>query len=141
MDRTDDVTLREHLQTRCDDLRANYTARMAELEKIVNAKFEWMEQAVAISSQQMDKRLEGMNEIRNSLRDQAAGFFTRSEHEVYQKGVDADLRLLREARAELAGKASQGATNLALILGLGGLILGLASFMVQIFKDFGNAVK
>ena len=82
-----------------------------------------------VSSAMLEKRLESMNEFRTQLKDQAGTFFTRNEHEVYMTSVDKDLRMLRESKATLEGKASQSSVNVALIISFVGIALALASML------------
>jgi phosphoribosyl-AMP cyclohydrolase len=44
----------------------------------------------------LDKRLETMNEFRSTMSDQTASFFTRQEHEAWSKGIETNLKELRE---------------------------------------------
>lgn len=49
-------------------------------------RYRAIEKATTLASNAMDKRLEGMNEFRNQLKDQAALFLTRVEYEAkYQQ--------------------------------------------------------
>jgi hypothetical protein len=86
-----------------------------------------LEKATEVSAAQLERRLEGMNEFRAQLKDQAAGFFPRSEHEIYTKKVDDDIRLLRESKAMLEGKASQLSVNITLFVAVIGIIVSIAS--------------
>ena len=82
----------------------------------------------------LEKRLESMNEFRLQLKDQAGTFFTKNEHEVYMSSVEKDLRVLRESKANLEGKASQSSVNVALIISLLGLGISLVSAAKQFLK-------
>ena len=88
-----------------------------------------LEKQTVTTAEQLERRLEGMNEFRGQLKDQAAGFFPRSEHEIYMKAVDKDIRELRESRAELAGKASQKAVTVSTIIAVISTIIAIISLM------------
>jgi hypothetical protein len=88
--------------------------------------------ASEVSAAMLEKRLESMNEFRLQLKDQAGTFFTKSEHAVFMTSVEKDLRVLRESKANLEGKASQSAVNVALIVSL----LGLALSLIGLVKGF-----
>jgi hypothetical protein len=110
-----DVSLRDHFQAQCDErmLRleaaiANERQRLELLEKAINDKFHFIERTTRDTAVSLDKRLDGMNEFRDTLRDQAGKFFTREEHSAYIKVVDADIRSLRESRSKIEGAATQG---------------------------------
>lgn len=85
--------------------------------------------------EEMSKRLETMNEFRAALKDQAGQFFTRVEHDAYQKLVESDLRALRESRAELLGKASQSSANWAFALAFVATAIGLVSLVLRLVKS------
>jgi hypothetical protein len=65
--RSDDteITLREHIEARLDSL-----------ERHMNARFDAAQQAVEKAERTMNERLQGMNEFRDTLRDQATRFAT-----------------------------------------------------------------
>ena len=75
-----------------------------------------------------------MNEFRGQLKDQAAGLFPRSEHEIFMRAVDKDIRELRESRALLAGKASQNAVNLSTVIAILGILLAIVSLVHSFAK-------
>ena len=140
-----EVPLREYLETHCrlvtgvnQEKFQNLNRILEEQGKQFSLKIAWLEESNRAAALALDKRLEGMNNFRQFLRDQSTGFFTRTEHEAYQKIVETDLRLLREARAEMLGKASQSSANLALLLGLIGSFIGIISFVIQLLKDFAK---
>ena len=81
-----------------------------------------------VSAAMLEKRLESMNEFRLQLKDQAGTFFTRNEHEVYMTSVEKDLRVLRESKAMLEGKATQTAVNISTVIAIIGVALALLSF-------------
>jgi hypothetical protein len=116
------VTLKEHLES-----------RIASVEK-----------AIQVADIAMQERLSGMNEFRNTLRDQASRFITRDESEAKRESIithmntkmDAmceQLRILEKYQSQMEGKASQSQLNLnllltviALLLSIVGTIIGLA---------------
>jgi len=85
------------------------------------------------SASSLEKRLEGMNEFRSQLKDQASGFFTRNEHEQFAQRIEEDIRSLRESRAELGGKASALQANITLAIAIIGLALSAIS-IIYIFS-------
>ena len=64
-----------------------------------NEKHHSRDLALTTAIAAVEKRLEGMNEFRNSLRDQAAGFLTRNE---YLAAHDAVVRATDRTRLELS---------------------------------------
>jgi hypothetical protein len=95
---------------------------MEERDRRYQERFDASEKARENAYDSMQDRLESMNEFRTTLKDQAATFFTRTEHESYMKSVEVDLRLLRESRAELAGAAKQSSVQIALLIAGVGMV-------------------
>ena len=108
---TTDVSLKEHIETRLKSL----------------------EDAQHKAERLLDERLASMNEFREALKDQSTKFFTISSHEAYQKLVETDLRMLRESRAMLEGKASQSTVNIALLLSSVSAITAFVGLLHVIF--------
>ena len=77
------------------------------LKEYVDVQFKHVEIARQQAYASMDKRLDSMNEFRDTLRDQATKFVTQSEIDAKLLALDADIRYLREAKSLLEGKASQ----------------------------------
>ena len=135
------VKLKEHLESRCDERTKHHVTlvhqcefRVSELEKQISARFQWLEQTTRDTKEAMEDRLKGMNEFRDTLRDQSAQFFTRKEHEGYRDSVTAQMATLQDFRAEMRGKATQHSTNVALFLAVIGSVLGVASFVVSLMR-------
>jgi len=95
------------------------------LKEYVDTRFCAADRATAIAVQQMERRLESMNEFRDALKDQASRLATRQEMEVALKAMEAELRGLRDFRVALEAKASQQSVNVSLLLALIGLALSI----------------
>ena len=98
------------------------------LKEYFEQRFETLEKDMNKASQQMDKRLEGMNEFRSALKDQAGKFLTKDEFMIQHQRVVDDIRVLRESKATLEGKASQTSVFIAYAIALIGLIVGIISY-------------
>jgi hypothetical protein len=61
--------------------------------------------------------------------------FTRSEHEIYQKLVESDLRILREFKAALDGKASATSVTITFVLAAVGAVAGLVSVIIDMMRS------
>ncbi len=59
---------------------AQVNANLAFLERLFDEKFSARDRALTVALATMDVRLDGMNEIRDALRDQTALFVTREEY-------------------------------------------------------------
>ena len=112
--KSDGVSLKEHLLSRCQLYQEINDARMDAHEK-----------AAELANDILNARLASMNEIREQLRSQKTEFVTRLEHEMIVK----DIRDLREFRAALQGKAS-------LMSVYGSYILSVIAIIVSIIHLF-----
>ena len=77
----------------------------------------------------MNRRLESMNEFRDALKDQASGFLTKSEYNLIHDRVVDDIRILRESKASLEGKASQKSVNIAYIISAMSILLAVIALL------------
>ena len=84
------------------------------LREFLEARLDAMDKAVSVSRATMETRLEGMNEFRNTLRDQASQFITRSELNVMLSKLHSDIDDLKSSRDTMQGKASQSSVMIAL---------------------------
>jgi hypothetical protein len=112
----DSVTLKEYFEDKIDELEKGMALRIQSLEK-----------ATDLAKAGMDERLARMNEFRDALKDQSNTFLTRQEAAIRMDRIDEDIRSLRESRSELFGKASQNQLNVALLIGVAGLVLSIIS--------------
>ena len=77
----------------------------------------------------MQKRLDGMNEFRDTLKDQASRFVTRDEMAIKLDLINEQLKVLQYYKAQLEGKASQTQANIILLISILGLALSVASLL------------
>ena len=105
---TDGISLKTYVDMRCDAICKQQEER-----------FDSIVENTTLARDSMNKRLEGMNEFRDALRDQTSKFVTRQEHEI----ALTEIRDLRESRAKLEGKASQNSVVIAYIIAGAGLLL------------------
>jgi len=104
------------------------------LERSNTATAEALEKSTNAAMMVLEKRLDLMNEFRGAMADQAGSYFTRIEHEAYQKAVESDLRVLRESKAELAGKASQASVNITFVLAMIGSLAGVVALVLEVLR-------
>jgi predicted transcriptional regulator len=92
-------------------------------EKIIRLeeKLSAAEKALDVAYKSLDSRLQGMNEFRQALTDQAASFITRKEHDI----IVSEIRELREFKAAIQGKASQSSVWIAWFLAALGIMIQL----------------
>lgn len=99
-------------------LKEHVAARIDHLEEKLNVISDMNRQAADKAEQQMDKRLAGMNEFRDQLKEQAAKFITRDE-------IEVRLRALEISRATLEGKASAQALTVTTIMAAISIIIAI----------------
>lgn len=118
-------------------------AETVTLKEFVDAQIQSLKDQIAnirddtgTAKADLEKRLEGMNEFRDTLRDQAGKFITRSEVDVMMDATNKGLQELKLEKARIegiaAGKASQGAFLLAVSLGVLGLLLSAIGIVLQL---------
>jgi hypothetical protein len=95
------------------------------LREFLEARLDAMDKAVSVSRATMETRLEGMNEFRNTLRDQAGHFITRQELAVMLSKIHSDIDDLKTYRDTMQGKASQSSVMIALIFAVISAVIGI----------------
>ena len=100
------------------------------------AEIRELKESTQLAKDNLDGRLESMNEFRAQIRDQTATFLPRAEylnqHTALEQRImraDEDIRGLRESRAELLGKASQNSVFLAYAIAVVGIILSIVAVL------------
>ena len=98
-------------------------------KEYVDIRLAALDKATEVAYQSMQSRLAGMNEFRETLREQASKFVTRTELEIQLDRIESDIRALRESRATLEGKASAQSVYVAYAISLIGIIMGLIGLL------------
>jgi hypothetical protein len=83
--------------------RREFEGRMSELDQRNDLHFRLNDVAVTAALAAQDRRLDALNEIRGSLKDQAATFVTRTE----LAHLDDAIRVLQVEQASAAGAATR----------------------------------
>jgi len=99
------------------------------LKEYVDTLFAEKQRAIDKAENSMNTRLEGMNEFRNTLKDQAGKFVTREEIGITLRRLNEDVRGLEKKSAQAEGKASQSSAIFAAVVALAGLVLGLFNLL------------
>jgi len=136
MDGKDMISVKEYIESRLDDTTKLFETKVDALDKATVLKVDALDKATILASQQMEKRLEGMNEFRESLRDQNATFVRKDEydtkHEALEKTFNVRVSALELSKAELQGKANQSSVNMSVFFAATGLLISLLSLTVAI---------
>lgn len=127
------------------------------LKEFLIDKIENLQLSIKLAHASMEKRLESMNEFRNSLKDQENKYVTYNTFDILHKQVEdlKDLiqRLvskdtielmqkqideLRLSKANLEGKASQNSVNIATIMAAIGVLLALIDFILKFYSNIAK---
>jgi hypothetical protein len=107
------------------------------LKEYVDLKIGAIDKATSVAYASMEKRLEGMNEFRNQLKDQNITFITKAEYSAHMNKIEEDIRILRESKAQLEGKASQSDVNSLRLISYISLAIGLSGLLITLIKLLG----
>ena len=112
-------------------LREYFDNKFVELRTYIDLKFKSMDEANCLARENLNTRLESMNEFRDSLEDQTSHYITRTEHDALISKYDAEVRILRDSDARAEGKASQNSVVIAYLIAISGIIIGVIGLMTQ----------
>ena len=101
------------------------------LKEYFECRLEDMEKARISAYQSMEKRLEGMNEFRDALRDQASRFVTRDEMTTNTITLRSDVKTLEISKANLEGKASMSSVYASYALATISIIISLIAIITR----------
>jgi CO dehydrogenase nickel-insertion accessory protein CooC1 len=104
------------------------------IKDYIDMRFTEIESARHVAYLTMEKRLEGMNEFRNQLKDQSSCFMTRNEYESKHEILASKIHDLELSKAELKGKASQSALNISLAISAAGILLSTIALVKEFLK-------
>jgi hypothetical protein len=100
-------------------------AKIKSVSKLSKERYNNIVKATDVAKESSDRRLDGMNEFRASLKDQNATFVPRSEYKVQTDKLDHDIQDLKEFKAMHEGKATMGSVYIAYILAALGVIVSV----------------
>ena len=81
--------------------------------------------STTLARENLERRLEGMNEFRQTLKDVNSTFITRTEYQAQLDKLIEDVKLLREAKANLEGKASMGSVYVSYVIAIIALVISI----------------
>jgi hypothetical protein len=82
------------------------------LKQYVDRRFEEKDRQVTAALIASEKRLDGMNEFRDQLRDQAATLLPRAEYDARQQQINDDLGQLRQYQDQTRGAVAENREQL-----------------------------
>jgi len=105
------------------------TTEAVTLRDYIEAKLEAVDRQTQAAAQTMDKRLDGMNEFRETLRDQASKFVTRAELTIQIDRLTDRQDELRTFKNRLEGKASAISVYIAYAIAIIGIVLNIIGYL------------
>ena len=99
------MTEQERVDTCCKDIR-RVEQKIDALDRLVTAQFKARDVSVQDLAKVMEKRLDGMNEFRGALSEQAAEFLTKTSYELANSGLVRDVAQIRDTMATKPEMAS-----------------------------------
>ena len=119
-------------------LKEYFDMRLKHIEETMNERLVSQASAVKIAHDAVERRLESMNEFRQSLTDQNKTFVSLAEFDAYKTMVrhdlsrlSTDITSLNLSRAELSGKASQSQVLLSLAIGITSLVITIVKLFIK----------
>ena len=101
------------------------------LKEYMDVKFLALEQATKLAASAMEKRLDGMNEFREALKDQQNRFLPREEYTLMHEKLCGEIKNLEAFKNQLEGKASQVSVYVAWAIAAIGFILSAIALFIH----------
>ena len=105
--------------------------KVRELKEYFDTRMTAVEKATILAAKTLEKRLEGMNEFRDTLRDQAARFVTREELRAETDKLVIEITANKDWRNKMEGKASAQSVYVAYAISILGLVIGLVGLLTH----------
>ena len=99
------------------------------LDTIFRMQIETITKNTALASSQIDRRLESMNEFRDTLRDQAGRLATRSEMETSNQALNERIKSLELSKANTDGKTLVICTLISFVMSL--IVVGITIYFTR----------
>jgi chromosome segregation ATPase len=148
------VTFRDYVESKIHSLATQIDLRFKDLENQLHSvkdsgkqDLESVKESTKLAKESMEKRLDGMNEFRQTLKDQTSIFVTLSDHQALEQKLDIEVTNIRReftdkltkiddcidslntSRAKMEGKASQNAVILSTLVSVAGLALAIVAII------------
>jgi hypothetical protein len=98
------VSMRDYLEGKVEDLRREFLAGVVDLRREIQSEVNHQKEAVAKAERTMNERLAGMNEFRDTLRDQAGRFITSDRLEEIKLALEKRLTYLELQMSNWQGR-------------------------------------
>lgn len=114
----DGVSLKEHFENHLQSMKELFTSRLEALEK-----------AIDVATGIQHERNVAQNEWRGTVTDLTNTFVPAKEYKLMNETMRGDIQSLKESRAELSGKASQVSVDIAYVIAIIGVLIGIAGLL------------
>ena len=114
-------------------LKEYIDSQFVALREYIESQFAAERRAVVAANETMNKRLDGMNEFREALKDSATKFVTREETRLSLEPLTKELKDLKTLADRAEGKASMQSVMITAIVSGLGLLLALISIALRLF--------
>jgi len=118
-----------HIFFKETEMESDHDGTVCKYHYGVMVKLEEAEKALNMARQTLERRLEGMNEFRAQLKEQAGTFIIRSEFMATMERWDREIKNLNRAKDLVEGKASVTSVYLALLVGLLSIFISIINLL------------
>lgn len=135
------------------NLREYFESKLIDMKLFYDAKLEGISTSTRAAANSMEKRLDGMNEFRDALKDaqtmnvtigqfdslsktvdtlmiQSSRFIDRDYLSIALGRLEADIRILNTSKDKMEGKASQMSVIISIVLAVAGLAVSIVMKLV-----------
>ena len=112
----------------CDHLAHVNATKIAALEKELHLHVKYQQDSVQRATTELQKRLDGMNEFRDALKDAQARYFTKDEYAAHHNPLVDDI-------SSLKNKISNWEGRIYVVVGAATTIAGLIGAAIMAFAD------
>ena len=109
-----------------------FSDRGVSLREYIDLRIEHIVNSTELARLGMEKRLDGMNEFRDTLRDQAQLFVTKAELDALRSKVESEMISAHDFRIAHEAKASQSSVVLLGIVTVINLVIGVVMFALRV---------
>ena len=115
-------------------LKEYFDSKLKDLEDKICLVMKGQETALNIARESMEKRLDGMNEFRGTLKDQASTFLPSKEYDAKHALIQTQVDDLRLSKATLEGKARMSSVYIAWGIGMISLLIAAIGLIHSFIK-------
>jgi cysteinyl-tRNA synthetase len=108
-------------------LEKHFESRISALEKNIEQALHSAEKAAELLARNMETRMDGLNHVKEMLKDMKPEFVSKSDHAF----IEAEIKILQKFMATAEGKASQSQANITLAISIIAAIIGIIGLFLS----------